>query len=296
MAENLYAVGDIGATNLRLAIYNDVGEWKLSQETRTDPQDYEGTVERLTDIVTGMHPGRGEVVAASVAVAAEVGEDGVLTRSGGLSPWIGKNLGHDIGEALGLADDLVGTPNDVVAIALSQQHVNRVNGQPVEGIATTLSSGWGGALYWGEGRTQSDEPGHEHLRDGATCPCGGEGHAEAHVSGNGILQNQGVDMRSWLANEPGAQQQLVTDLSEATIAMIDRVEDVRDPSFEAQELRWTGGVALGQPFIMGRVADNIRGHFMESQRRQLVVDTVTAGEHAGLHGTFIDAQDRAARH
>jgi hypothetical protein len=51
---------------------------------------------------------------------------------------------------------------------------------------------------------------------------------------------------------------------------------------------------MNQPFIMAQVAERIRGHFAEADGRQLVVDTVTAGEHAGVHGTFIDARRRAA--
>ena len=171
VAERLYALGDIGATNMRIGVYNDQSECGAVYRTPTDPQDYEGAIEQITEMVDLMSRERGEVVAASVAVAAEVGDDGALTRSGGLTPWLGRNLGQDLAAALDLPADLVGTPNDVVAIALSQQEVNLRNGRPARGIATTLSSGWGGALYWEEaGVTKSDEPGHEHLRDGAYRP------------------------------------------------------------------------------------------------------------------------------
>jgi hypothetical protein len=193
--------------------------------------------------------------------------------------------------AFGLPSGLVGTPNDVVAIALSQQAVNSRNGRPVRGIATTLSSGWGAALYWEDGVTKADEPGHEHLRSGAMCPCGQEGHVEAFVSGNGARINHGMSMKDWLATVPSAQHELVTDLSDATIAMVERHRATND--FNAEEIRWTGGVALGQPFIvMQRVAIQVQDYFGEKP----AFDAVTMGDQAGLHGTFIDAQRRAEQY
>lgn len=289
MAEQLYALGDIGATNMRIGVYTDRSECAAVFRTGTDPGDYEGTLERIAETVDILSRERGEIVAASVAVAAEVGDDGVLTRSGGLSPWIGRNLGEDLGQALDLPEGLVGTPNDVVAIALSQQEVNARNGRPARGIATTLSSGWGGALYWEEGKTKSDEPGHEHLRDGATCPCGQDGHAEAFISGGGIELNEHMTMEEWLSSTPGAGRQLVVDISDATVAMIER--HAADNDFEAEEIRWTGGVALGQPFMMQRVAENVR-----ERSPGVAFDMVTMGEQAGLHGTFIDARRRAVQY
>ena len=293
MAEQLYALGDIGATNLRVGVYNGQGECVGTYNTNTHPDYYEDTVHIVADTVGRMADGygHGKIVAASMAVAAEVNENGELTRAGGLSPWIGRNLGQDMEIALGLPSGLVGTPNDVVAIAISQQNINLGNGRPVKGIATTLSSGWGGALYWEADVTKSDEPGHEHLRFGAMCPCGQEGHAEAYVSGNGVMLNHGVDMQSRLEMVPDAQQQLVTDLSTATIAMIERH---RASGFDAEEIRWTGGIALGQPFIIFRVANEIRYRFGDSQ--PIAIDTITMGEQAGIHGTFIDAQRRAVQY
>jgi predicted NBD/HSP70 family sugar kinase len=292
MAEQLYALGDIGASNLRVGVYNNQIECLAVYHTGTNPDDYESTVQTIADTVEQIAGSRGPVVAASMAVAAEVSDTGELTRSGGLSPWIGRNLGQDLEAAFDLPNGLVGTPNDVVAIALSQQAINLRNGRPVRGIATTLSSGWGGALYWEEGVTKSDEPGHEHLRSGSMCPCGQEGHAEAFVSGLGVKINHGMDMQEWLATVPGAQHQLVSDLSNATASMVERHMAAND--FEAEEIRWTGGVALSQSFIvMQRLAVQVQNHFGQ---KKPAFDSVTMGDQAGLHGTFIDAQRRAEQY
>jgi predicted NBD/HSP70 family sugar kinase len=288
VTERLYALGDIGATNLRIGLYNDQADKIMGYSAATISDDYEGTIDLVAETLLSKSKNHYEVVAASIAVAAEVSEAGVLVKSGGLTPWVGRNLGADLEAALNLSHGLVGTPNDVVAIALSQQDINRRNDRPVSGIATTLSSGWGGALYyWKPGQTASDEPGHEFLRDGAVCTCGEEGHVEAWVSGRGVEINQNVSMDVWL-RASGHAAQFVSDLSQATITMIQRLEGTRR-DFIAEEIRWTGGVALGQPFLMQRVAQNIR----EGLNSPIPVDTVTMGEQAGIHGTFIDAQRRA---
>lgn len=290
MSERLYALGDIGATNLRIGVYDGQSDCIGLINTNTEPNNYIGAVETIADSIETLASEIGVVVAASIAVAAEVSESGVLTKSGGLHPWIGKNLGKDIGTALNLSEGLVGTPNDVVAIALSQQDINLRNNRPLRGIATTLSSGWGGALYWESVTTKSDEPGHEFLRPGGTCTCGQEGHAEAFISGGGVKINHGFTMEEWLNGTAGASHQLVADLSLATIAMIKRHE-TSDYGFEPEEIRWTGGVALGQSFIMQRVANIVRDTYPS-----LTFDTITMGEHAGLHGTFIDARRRASEY
>ena len=139
-------------------------------------------------------------------------------------------------------------------------------------------------------KTKSDELGHERLRPGGVCTCGQEGHAEAFISGGGVKINHGMDMEEWLRSTPGASRELVTDISTAMIAMIERHE--AGSWFEAEELRWTGGVALGQPFIMQRVAHEIKERF----GTRIATDTVTMGDQAGLHGTFIDAQRRATNY
>lgn len=295
MAEHIYALGDIGATTTRVAAYNETGTASLFMTMPTERHDYEGMVQRIADETAALSRLTGlEVASASIAVAAQVDESGVLTKSGDLTPWVGNNLGRDLAAAMELDPELVGTPNDALAIALSQQYVNEQNGRPVQGYATTLSSGWGGALHWAEaGRVQADEPGHEFLRHGATCPCGEEGHAEAFISGKGVENNLGLSMSDWLEQTRGAPQQMIDDVTTAMVAAIGRLERAARGDFRAEELRWTGGVAMNQTFIMAQVAQRIREHFAEADGRRLVVDTVTAGEHAGLHGTFIDAQRRA---
>jgi predicted NBD/HSP70 family sugar kinase len=289
MSERIYALADIGATNLRVGVYNDGGDCIGVHDGLTDPKNYEGTVQDIADQVEKIADSR-IVNAASVAVAAEINDVGELTKSGALSPWLGRNLKRDVGDALGLPQGLVGANNDVVVIAMSQQHINGQNGEFKDGIDVTLSSGFGGALHTADGFTHSDEPGHEYLRAGSVCPCGGEGHIEAYISGNGVATNRGMSMMDWLSGSPEAAGHLAGDIAVSWANTINR--HYKEKGFIAEEFRWTGGVALGQPFIIQRAINIIRTNDMINQH-DIVFDTVTMGERAGLHGTFIDAQRRA---
>jgi len=288
MSKTLYALGDCGGTQLREFIVDQEGAILATSFTETDPNNYEGTVNTFADMARQVaKKERGHIVAASMAVAAEVGKNGTLLQAGGLKPWVGKNPGKDIGVALNLSGDLVGTPNDMAAVAISQQYLNKKNGRPANGIVSTLSSGWGAALHDGKDMVQPDEPGHVFLRPGAECPGGGDGHTEAWISGNGVLKNQGVTMKEWLESPRNADT-FVADVSTSVVAMLNRHEQAT--GFRPDEFRWMGGVAAHQQIIMMR-ANN-------EASRQLgnlapAFDAVTMGGQAGLHGTFVDAQQRA---
>jgi predicted NBD/HSP70 family sugar kinase len=293
MSEQLYALGSIDAADSRIGVYDSQGEIRSSlMIVNADLDNYEASIGTLADTVELITPASGEVVAASVAVAAQVTESGELTGTDELSPWTGKYLKQDLGSALALPKELVGTPNNVVAIALSQQYVNSADGKPVKGIATTLGNGWGAALYSEEGEIKGDEPGHQHLRQSARCPCGGRDHVAAFISGKGVELNHGKTMQEWLASVPDASEQLTIDITTATVAMLERHKTTN--GFEAEEVRWTGGIALGRPLMMLQVAMQVQKRFGPGEAPTFGI--ITKGRQASLHGTFIDAQRRAQQH
>lgn len=284
--KELFVSGDIGATQMRVAVFDIKAFAHSIIYDETIPEDYEGSVQKFADLSQAAAEGKGEIVAASTAVAASVDRAGVLTVSGALNGWIGKNLKNDVADALGIPHERSGAMNDVEAIACSQRSVNSENGRHVAGYAATLSSGFGGARYHQEG-VESDEPGHEYLKDGADCPCGQHGHVEAHISGKGVLLNHHVAMKDWLKSAENAAT-LVTDISDAVVALIERHRNRDD--FEPEEIKWTGGVALNQPFVMqrvlGRMKEKLDGQVPSFGR-------IDMGDQAGLHGTFMDALMRA---
>lgn len=78
--------------------------------------------------------------------------------------------------------------------------------------------------------------------------------------------------------------EFVTDLSTATIALIERNAEA---GFDLDVIRWMGGVATGQPVLMHRAEGKVR----EAVGPQVPGwEAVTLGGKAGLHGAFIDAR------
>lgn len=295
--EAVFAVGDIGATNSRARLMtiegHPVGDMP---PVPTITSDYEGSVGSVVDRLDQVATERGlTIVGGSFAIAGTPDSEGKLIQAGGLSPWIGRYPGRDLADGLGLGEESIGVMNDVVAIAASQQAVNKENGRPVDGTAATWSSGFNVANYLADGGLQGDEAGHEVLElDGehAVCPCDEHNlvdHVEGFVSGDGIHLNTGIAPVEWL-RDPKNASKLVTRMSTALIQMIERHSRERG-GFSAQEMAWTGSVALKNPFLVRRVAGSVKKELGPDQAPAFV--TADMGEDAGLHGTFVDAKRRA---
>jgi predicted NBD/HSP70 family sugar kinase len=231
--------------------------------------------------------GKGEIVAGSVAVAGAIDVNGELTQAGDLSPWIKRNLKRDMSDALGMPLSLVGICNDVEAVALSQRDINIKNRQRRRSVVSTISSGFGAALILEDGSILADEPGHQYLREGAVCPCGEEGHVEAFISGKGVYKNHRQKMERWL-EDPVNRLKLADDISVSFIKFLDRHKT--NNSFVPEEFRWTGGVALNQPDIMQSAARSVKSTLKSGAP---AFDTVTMGDHAGLHGALVVAEQLA---
>lgn len=285
MSEFLYGLADVGGTQQRVEVWDE--EMRVIGELNgnVDPNNYEATVDDIASTMWRLSADHGMVGAVSVAVASELDEEGRLMLGGGLTPWNGKNLGADVGTALGLPGDRAGSLNDMQAAAISQLAINASRGIHEVGRVDTLSSGWGGKPYSPEngGTVGYDSPGHVELRGDAKCPCGGVGHNEAYLSGNGVLLNHGVKMKEYL-RDPDAASQFVTDLSTAVIATIERS---RGDGFDLDKLRWMGGVASGQPVLMARAEAQVREAIGPEAPAW---EAVTLAGKAGLHGAFIDAR------
>jgi len=283
VTERLYGVADVGGTYRRVEVWNDGMELVGQANGTVHPEDYEGTVRSIADSILQIADGNGELVAVGTAVASEIGEQGRLVLGGALSPWSGKRFGVDIGAAVGLPQERSGTLNDMTAAAVSQLAVNQGRGIHESGYVSTLSSGWGGKPYRRDGEVGYDSPGHAFLRDGAECPCGGHDHTEAFLSGKGVELNHGVQMKDWLSDRRNARQ-FVTDLSIATITLVERN---RDEGFPIDVMRWMGGVATGQPVLMARAEAAVRDKLGNGAP---LWEAVSFGGQAGLHGAFVEAR------
>jgi predicted NBD/HSP70 family sugar kinase len=285
MSERLYGLVDMGATQRRVLVVD--GDMSIvGQETDlTTPEDYEGSIYDIADTID-RYTEDDDLVAVSVAIAGELDDEGRLIRAGDLTPWVGRYVSRDLAAALGLPDEQVGSMNDVAAAAYSQAEADKQNGLEEDSMIFTLSSGWGGARITSEGLVVPDEPGHQYLRDGAVCPCGGVGHTEAFISGKGVLKNHGVSMSLWLERS-GAADEFVADVTDSTVEMLERH---KDHGFNPSVLRWMGGVAAGQPLHMWRAYQGVRRRLGANAPAW---EAVTLGHQAGLHGTFVRAKQLA---
>jgi predicted NBD/HSP70 family sugar kinase len=287
MSEGLVALGDIGASQTRLVVKDTDGLTVGELYAPTNVADYEGSLTSWVDGWQAMADGK-PIIAAAIAIAAAVNpRNGELVKAGDLTPWVGCRPAARLTTILGRETGIL---NDVEAIAESQLYINRRNGLWVSGIANTLSSGWGATRY-DSNEVMPDEPGHEYLRDGAVCPCGEQGHAEAWISGNGKFHNTNMPMEDWL-KLPGNYEELATDVSQAVVDMLHRHKQL--DGFWPDELRWTGGVALNQPFLMRSVHDRVVQQLELSAEDTPAFDTVTMMGQAGIHGAYIRALELAA--
>src|SRR3954466_9154392 len=108
MAEKLLVLGDCGGTNTNIMVFNQDGHPYAHASFSTNVHDYEGMVQKIGDTAEVVTKERGEIVAASVAVAASSNKKGVLVQSGTLSPWIGNNMAADIATVLNISGERVG--------------------------------------------------------------------------------------------------------------------------------------------------------------------------------------------
>jgi hypothetical protein len=290
MSEFLFGVSDVGGTRERAEVWTLDGEVVGAVDGRVDPENYDGSVDSIAGNLQGIAAGNGELVAVVTAVASELDENGCMVLGGSLSAWDGKNLGRDVGEALGVSPDRASSVNDMFAAARSQLDRNVKRGVRETGYVSTLSSGWGGKPYDRDGEIGYDSPGHAYLRDDDPCPCGGVGHSEAFVSGNGVRLNKKVEIATWLTDRDNARQ-FVTDLSTATAELIERN---REAGFELEVVRWMGGVASGQRALRTLAEDKVRDLLLARGARSVPVwEDVSLGDKAGMHGAFVVAKSLA---
>jgi predicted NBD/HSP70 family sugar kinase len=292
MTETLFAVGDCGATHNRIAIVDQ--DFVIQRQTGvlTDVACYENNPDQIARVIHDMADGR-KITAATFAIAAAVNEEGVITQAGDLTSWTGRSYANDIATALDLPPERSGILNDIHAAALGEQKIDHQRGLRTVALVLGMGSGFGGAKFTEqEGYIIPDEPGHEYLRDGAVCPCGGEGHVEAFLSGKGVALNHGQSLEKWLENRDN-QMTYRHDLTNALMDLIERQDNKHD-SNPVEDIRWTGSVALGQQTTF-RIAEQkvFRQYYEAPYNRPLSFTAAHMGPQAGLYGAFVHAQQLA---
>ena len=286
--KQVYGLVDVGVSRLRTAIVTvNGGEWLGSKELTMDPENYNDAIDRAGNKMWAQARDAGAILAgASIALSAELDVAGQVIQGGTFLQTDGRYPAHDLARKLELSENKVVAIGAGVATAFSQQEMNRRNRRPVSGMAVNLGGSFFVADYFAADGACLRQGGHEFLYDGAMCPCGKKGCANAHISGRGILRNQMQMAEVWLSDSRN-REEFAGDVAGVIIQM---VEDGRDQGFSPIELRWSGGVAMGQSaLVLNTVAGQVRQRFGESAP---AFDMVTLGENAVLHGLLVDAINR----
>ncbi len=298
MAEAYCGGVDMGVTSWRAGLWTPEGSLVGWEAGQTDIADYEGTITAVGDTLQRIADrADGQIVTVSMGVASAV-EDGNLTQAEDMTPWVkdGRRPGDDLARAipdLNSDKEAVRIWNDMVVIAFSQVEKNRTNRKRVSGTVATVSSGFNTATYDGEGNVAPDEAGHEPYtpedqgRLVSICGCGNPGHCGAYISGEGFANNhEGMKLKDGLAI-PEVRTLYVADLAAITIGFIER--HIRDRGHQAEEIRWTGGVALNnRDIVFDEVHGRVNDHFAEQSP---VFETVIMDDLAGMHGAGADARN-----
>jgi len=313
--ERLYAIGSIGQhyydIEVRDGDLNPVGQAPFRPNI---VHRYQHTVESIAADIDMLSGGSKVVSAVSIAISAAVDEAGMILQAGALHEWADKHhpLGRDLADALGMPQELVGIQNDVVAAASGERHIKTEEGREASGIVLWWGDGLGYAGYSPDQPATGYELGHDWLRDGAACNCGGRGHAEAYVTtpwliseyrsglnGDHRMPNRGTrapTQREVAARILGvrgtARERLTRDLSRITLKGITRHR--WNFGYELpQEVQWTGYMAEDHPIILRQVARTVR---QKLGPKAPAFTPLTAGKGAVMYGAFVDALTRAGEH
>lgn len=274
LAEPLILAVDNGGTNTRLLLRE--GEAPVESRVYTTPRDYGEAIETMHVFAKTM-AGKRKIDAIGFAIAGKIA-DGCIVSAGELQDygWVGELFQEDVAQEFGIESDLVILHNDCVAAAKAQQVANvKVKGAE-SGYVATISTGFGGAGFR-QDELIPDEPGHEFLKEGAVCGCGGNGCAEAHISGSGIERKYGLKAEDL---SPELWQEVLSDTVEAHALLLQRFEKM---GFMPASLHYFGSVAIKGPNVLQAIRQGLMG------RRDEVpfmpgIALATHGEDSGLVG------------
>lgn len=254
LAEPLIVAVDNGGTNTQVQLRR--GEKVLGYSRHDTPADYEKAIYELHLAVQTLRASHLDldmdqkinaigISAAGKVLNGRIVSAGVLQENG----WVGKAFQEDVAQEFELESGLVVVMNDCKAAALAERvHSQKTNGSKT-GYIETISTGNGGAGFDTEpeieGETEiEDEPGHEHLKSGAMCGCGIEGHVEAHIGGSGIEKKFGVRAEH-LPLDRWAE--VIDDTVEAHVKLINRLAN---RGFRPSTIYFFGSVATKQPHLL----------------------------------------------
>jgi glucokinase len=185
----MYIAVDIGGTQLRAALYPDVGIEPIDLQIIPTQAVNENPVDRLLELVSSVWPNNGTVRKIGVGVAGPVNpKTGVVFKASNISGWINVPLGQIMEKRF---QTPVAVGNDANLAALGEwKHGAGINHHDL--IYLTISTGIGSGIIIDDRLLVgpsgiAGEVGHiTVLPGGPICGCGHRGHLESISSGTGI--------------------------------------------------------------------------------------------------------------
>ncbi|MBN1792270.1 ROK family protein [Candidatus Woesearchaeota archaeon] len=178
MAGNNYFGVDFGGTNLRVGEVNPK-TGALESDVFSMPMADIRSNHHLASILTSMLPAGSKV---GISAAGNVDEKNLLILESPNSPIKGV---IDFAKELSMADCDVVLTNDMRAAVQAEARFGQGRRQD-NVLVATYSSGYNCAVARNGVNASSAEFGHQTYRpEGMFCGCGGQGHLEPYVSGNG---------------------------------------------------------------------------------------------------------------
>lgn len=270
---------DNGGTNTRIARGGELIEDIKAYST---PQSYEEAIQRIAAAAWFALDGK-RPDAVGFSIAGKV-EDGRILSAGQLQSygWAGRPFADDVAAALRVSRDRIVLLNDCVAGAYAERHKR----QPKEGEVgafMVLSTGFGGAVYTHD-RFIADEPGHYHLKPGAVCADGEDGHMDAHIGGAGIARKHGARGEE-IPHNDARWQEVKDDFHLSMLMTLERYE--RELGVLLQTVGFTGSVAFGGPAMLEDLQEYLNAHMRVAPR----IVAAAYGDQSGLYGAAFAAAE-----
>lgn len=311
--QKLYLGGDLGATNLRVAVVAEDGEIRIAERIALEDRTPSAVAAEMAKLMRQVLEESGQsfetVAGVGVGVAGQIAGESGLVLVGPNLGWRDVLFGALLEREIGRRPRIV---NDLSAAAWGESRVGAARGA-TDLVLVFVGSGVGGGLVLG-GRLHegaggiAGEVGHVKIQPGGLpCGCGERGCIEAYVGGHNIARRlrelcEAGKGKAILAAAGG-------DPEELSGAALEEAAEAGDP--EAIELRgemgrqlgWVvgnlvtvlnpqklilgGGVLFGMPGLLRETTDWIHRIAGRQQLQQVSILAPALGDDAGLIGAAL---------
>lgn len=291
--EPLILAIDNNATQTRVNITQ--GERDYGTVIEETPQDFLSEI-RLIEVARNVLVGKNaRLQGVGLSTAGQV-TDGRIVNAGQLKArgWCAQPYADALADRLSIQPANIAMMNDCVAAAEAESRERTYAKNLNAGYVVKIDAGLGGAHFLLNHSSNStniftdDEPGHRKLRDGAMCPCGDNGCAEAYVSGSGITDQFGMTPQQLRGQQ---RKILVADAVTVNMDMLKRFDSL---GAEPEILYFCGDVVKSKKsdWILRGIKAGIQARADELSFVPRIRRT-THGEDSSLVGVRHAGNDRA---